>query len=318
MTATDAGRDAPIRFAVVIPLYNKRPHIARALSSALDQSYPATEIIVVDDASTDGGLEIVHGFDDPRLKILHRTEPGPGGYAARNLAIKHARADWVAFLDADDVWHASHLEDMAKAIAACPGRVGCVFTRFEVIDAAGRRPYHHSARLRPGVALPLTSIIEAWLETQRCPFWTGASAFRRELLVEAGLFPAGRATRGGDKDMWLRAAAREQAVFAEQSSAEFHQETVNRVTRSARHAALPVLVETIASLMAGASPDERALLKRLSNQEIVLYAHYSAGGGTPFDLSFFRALYPPRVRDTIKLAGYWFLSLLFMARRPRA
>ena len=65
------------RFAVVIPLYNKRPHIARALQSVFAQHEAPAEIFVVDDASTDGGLDEVVRHRDERLKILRRPEPGP-------------------------------------------------------------------------------------------------------------------------------------------------------------------------------------------------------------------------------------------------
>ena len=64
-------------FSVVIPLYNKAPHVAAALQSALDQSLPAREIIVVDDGSTDGSREIVEGLGHSRVKLLTRSPPGP-------------------------------------------------------------------------------------------------------------------------------------------------------------------------------------------------------------------------------------------------
>ena len=76
--------------AAVIPLHNKERFVARALESVLAQTRPVDEIIVVDDASTDGSLDKVNAFSDSRLKLLHRTDPGPGGYAARNLAIRSA------------------------------------------------------------------------------------------------------------------------------------------------------------------------------------------------------------------------------------
>src|SRR6185503_9530774 len=82
-------------FAVVVPLYNKRPHIARALDSIFGQTEAPAEIFVVDDASTDGGLDEVVRHRDERLKILRRSEPGPGGYAARNMAVLRAQSDWI-------------------------------------------------------------------------------------------------------------------------------------------------------------------------------------------------------------------------------
>src|SRR5882724_6939837 len=95
--------------AVVIPLYNKGLHIRRALDSVLAQSRRPDEIIIVDDNSSDEGPAEVAKYADPRIRLLHRTTPGPGGYAARNLAIEHAHSEWIAFLDADDAWTFDHL-----------------------------------------------------------------------------------------------------------------------------------------------------------------------------------------------------------------
>ncbi|MBO9518193.1 MAG: glycosyltransferase family 2 protein [Porphyrobacter sp.] len=308
MRGGQGSANAPPRFTVVMPLYNKAPHVEATIRSALDQSLPPEEIIVIDDGSTDGGLEIVRAIDDDRLRILTRSPPGPGGYAARNMGIKAATGDWIAFLDADDMWSESHLKNLSSAISDCPDPVGCAFSRFEIVEHAGRRPYRHSPRLTGGQALPLQQLVSAWLDTERCPVWTGATAIRTELLLDAGLFPEDGTQRGGDKDMWLRTMARAEAVFVDRSSAEFHQDTVNRVTRSARHSKLPVIVTTIAALLEAATPEQRALLKRLSNQEVVLYARHSAGNGVPFGFEFFRALYAPRLRDGIKMAGYWFAA----------
>lgn len=312
--------NAQPRFSVIMPLYNKAPHVEAAIRSALAQSWPPEEVIVIDDGSTDGGLEKVRAIRDDRLRILTRSPPGPGGYAARNMGIREAKGDWVAFLDADDLWRDHHLEDLSSAITALPDRVGCAFSRFEIVEEAGRRPYRHSVRLVPGQALPLQQLLLAWLDTERCPLWTGATAIRTDLLVDSGLFPEDGTQRGGDKDMWLRALARTKAVFVDRPSAEFHQDTVNRVTRSARHSRLPVIVTTIARLLDDATPEQRTLLKRLSNQEIVLYARHSAGNGVPFGTDFFRALYPPLLRDGIKMAGYWLASwvMRFSRRRPGA
>jgi len=96
-------------FSVIIPVYNKGPHIHHSISSVLNQTFQDFEIILIDDASTDNSLEEIRKFTDPRIRILNRSEPGPGGYAARNLGIKEANAEWVALLDADDIWYPEHL-----------------------------------------------------------------------------------------------------------------------------------------------------------------------------------------------------------------
>jgi hypothetical protein len=315
---TDDGSrrtNLPPSFSVIMPLYNKAPHVEAAVRSALNQNWPAAEVVLIDDGSTDGSLEIVNAIDDDRLRVLQRSPPGPGGYAARNLGIRSAKGDWIAFLDADDLWTASHLEDFAAAILACPSPVGCAFSRFDIVSQAGRRPYPHSDLLKSGGALALCEIVSAWLETGRCPIWTGACAFRKDLLTEAALFPEIGVRRGGDKDMWLRALARSDAVFVDRSSAQFHHDTVNRVTHSVDHSQLPIIVRTIATLLKDATPEAQALLKRLSDQEVLLYARHSAGNGIVFGANFFRAVYQPFPTNSIKLAGYWLASLVLGLRR---
>ncbi|MEL7417054.1 MAG: glycosyltransferase family 2 protein [Cyanobacteria bacterium J06555_3] len=93
-----------IEVSVIIPAYNTEEYIAKAISSALSQTLSNIEVIVVDDCSTDNTVQVVQGFDDPRLKLILNTENmGAGG--ARNKAIAAAQGKWIAVLDSDD-WYA--------------------------------------------------------------------------------------------------------------------------------------------------------------------------------------------------------------------
>jgi len=103
-------------FSVVIPLYNKGPHIARSINSVLSHTFRDIELIIVNDASADNSLEEVAKFSGPRISLYHREKPGPGDYAARNLGIEKAKAEWIAFLDADDEWMPRHLESYFEFI----------------------------------------------------------------------------------------------------------------------------------------------------------------------------------------------------------
>lgn len=282
-------------FSVVIPLFNKAPHIERAIASALGQTLPPHEIIVVDDGSTDGSLEIVRAMKDARITVLTRSPPGPGGYAARNLGVEKATGDWVAFLDADDLWYPDHLINLSNVIKACKQPVGCAFSRFMVREKGHDRKHPVADRiLKPSQANDLTTILRAWIAVRQCPLWTGAVAFRRDILIQAGLFPAGQALRGGDKDLWLRCLVLSAAAYAPQISAEFHQDTVNRVTVMTHHADIPIICTSIADLAKSANPQSRRILKALSNQEVALYVRYATKFRTPTDFRFARALYLPQ------------------------
>jgi glycosyltransferase involved in cell wall biosynthesis len=96
-----------MRFSVIVPCYNAGPYIAEALSSIAAQTLPPHEIVVIDDGSTDNSLERIAKSSIP-VKILHTNRAGCAG--ARLAGIKEATGDWLAFLDADDVWYPQHLE----------------------------------------------------------------------------------------------------------------------------------------------------------------------------------------------------------------
>lgn len=272
------------RFSVIIPVHNKARHVAAAVESALAQSYPAHEVIVIDDASTDGSSDILARFEHPAIVRLHRDVPGPGGYAARNLGIERASGDWIAFLDADDLWDLDHLAGLAETIACHPG-AGCAATRYTHVFADRRKTSKSSPRLAAAAGRPadFREFLRIWLELGECPIWTGAGAFRRQVLLDAGLFPAGLATRGGDKDLWLRAAAQALFVHVPRPSAEFHRDSDNKVSKTTRTTDVPILVRSAQSLMTDAPRDVQRLLRRLVNRQIGLYARFAfkAGGISP-------------------------------------
>mgnify|MGYP001021150900 CR=1 FL=1 len=104
--------------SIVIPLYNKAPHIADALNSVLNQTFQDYEVIVIDDGSIDGGAEIVKKYNDGRIQLIRQDNRGVS--AARNRGVEVARADLVAFLDADDEWSSNHLEVIMRLKSKYP------------------------------------------------------------------------------------------------------------------------------------------------------------------------------------------------------
>src|SRR5699024_12061080 len=103
-------------FSVIIPVHNKLPHLDRSIYSVLNQTYSNFELLLIDDASTDGSSEKIAEYEDSRIRRFRRDSPGPGGYAARNLGIKEAKYEWIAFLDADDEWKNEYLDELAKVL----------------------------------------------------------------------------------------------------------------------------------------------------------------------------------------------------------
>jgi glycosyltransferase involved in cell wall biosynthesis len=110
-------------YSVVIPCYNRRERLLRALRGALEQTLPPREVIVVDDGSTDRSFEAAAGLGAP-VRALRTVNRGPS--AARNLGIAEARQPWVAFLDSDDLWLPDKMALQAQASRAHP-EAGLVF-----------------------------------------------------------------------------------------------------------------------------------------------------------------------------------------------
>jgi hypothetical protein len=100
-------------FSVVIPSYNRKEVIAATLDSVLAANSDDIEVIVVDDGSTDGTLELLANYER-YITILRQPNAGPG--AARNLGAKHARGDYLAFLDSDDLWFPWTAETYATVV----------------------------------------------------------------------------------------------------------------------------------------------------------------------------------------------------------
>jgi glycosyltransferase involved in cell wall biosynthesis len=126
-----------VRVSVVVPLFNAARTVEASLRSALDGGLRELEIIVVDDGSQDASAQIVRDMAEPRIRLLQRATASGGAARPRNLAIAHARAPYIAFLDADDLLKPGKLTATADALDQHP-EAGFAFGEFEHIDAEGR------------------------------------------------------------------------------------------------------------------------------------------------------------------------------------
>ncbi|MBP0113882.1 glycosyltransferase family 2 protein [Bradyrhizobium vignae] len=124
--------------SVVIPAYNACSTIDETLRSVRTQSHENLEIIVVDDGSIDTTSAIAqeHASHDPRVKII--TQKNAGVAAARNTGWKSARSDFIAFIDADDLWAATNIERQLQVMLAAGGKTGLVYSWSAIIDAGSR------------------------------------------------------------------------------------------------------------------------------------------------------------------------------------
>lgn len=104
--------------SIVMPAYNSGMYIGEAIRSVLAQTHRNWELLVVNDGSTDATVEVLSGFDDPRIKIFHKTNGGIG--SARNLGLRNATGRFLSFLDSDDLLPPKSLEARLQVLQAHP------------------------------------------------------------------------------------------------------------------------------------------------------------------------------------------------------
>lgn len=264
--------DALPFFSVVVPMHNKGPHVARSIRSVLAQTFEHFELIVVDDASIDEGVEVVESFADSRIRLLHRLEPGPGGYAARNFGTEQAIAGWIAFLDADDEWAPDHLERYAQLIAEYPhaGVLGCGCHCFDpeenparFVDAFFEKYAEQGNRF-----LDFEHYLLAEVSGKR-PLNGSTACIKKSVLVAIEGFPAGKAKRGGDVDTWLRSIEHAGGVaWSNHVGAVYYRDAVNMVTRTSVHYA-DCERASVSSLLGRYHGRPAQLLKMFANRRTI-------------------------------------------------
>ena len=184
--------DKPL-VSVVIATYNMADYLPLAVQSALAQTYKPIEVLIVDDGSTDRTAEAVQPLlADPR--VSYRTQKNGGQAVAKNRGIRESKGQYVAFLDADDLWTPDKLEAQMPLFARS-STVGVVYSAFTYIDQAGRQLRNAPDKLHRGrVSGPM-------LVFNFVGF--GTSVVKRECFERLGLFNE-NLRMGIDYDLWLR------------------------------------------------------------------------------------------------------------------
>jgi len=211
------------RISVVIPLYNKESHIARAISSVLNQTFGNFELIVVDDGSTDGGAEVVEAIHDPRIRLIRQTNAGVS--AARNRGIAEASADLIAFLDADDEWLPGFLETIMRLQTRFPD-CGAYGAARDVVEKGGRG---WTPVCRGIPAPPWEGVIPNYFRfADEYPVHSSGVAIPRRVFDTVGLFLE-EVRFFEDTEMWARIALRYPIAFSSQPLAVYHKDAENRM-----------------------------------------------------------------------------------------
>jgi len=222
-----------MEISVVIPLYNKAEYIARALDSVFAQKFRDFEVIVVNDASTDGGEKIAAGYKNKGVKLFNRIAPSPGGHAARNLGIKESSGSLVSFLDADDEWTPDFLEAITR-LRRKFHEAGVYATSYlrKFKDGTIKNPEFREIPEDEG----WEGIVPDYFKSCQhgsSPVWTSAAAIPKTVFASAGMFPEG-VKKGGDRDMWVRIALRYPVAFSRRACALYNMDIPGSVSKTNR------------------------------------------------------------------------------------
>lgn len=169
-----------------------------AVDSVLNQSYKNYEIIVVDDGSTDDTFDVIAKRFGSAVRYVHMQNSG-GPASPRNVGIKIAQGDWVAFLDADDVWYPNKLHEIVKCINNDP-QIDIVTHDVDLVDERGLYGKYQCG--------PKTKNIYRELLVGGNMLSTSATAIKRKILINGRIFFREEATFTGveDYDLWLTLA----------------------------------------------------------------------------------------------------------------
>lgn len=194
--------------SVVIPLYNHKKYIASTIYSVLCQTYPAAEIIVIDDGSSDDGVRQVELLAETRPEIIVWKQPNRGAHNTINSGIGRATSDVICILNSDDLYHPERLDVVASAFRN-DGDLAAVFTAMDFVDGQGNPtefPWYEQAL----AFYQETGLWGASLVNGNFLVTTSNLAARRTVFEDIGLF--GDYRYAHDLDFFLRMSRSDQNV----------------------------------------------------------------------------------------------------------
>jgi len=215
--------------SVIIPLYNKQDDIQNCLQSIEKQTTLPDEIIIINDGSTDKSLEKVMGFKSKtnlNIRIYSHNNVGPA--ASRNCGIKISKNDFIAFLDADDMWGKYYLKTIQRLINKFPN-AGIYATAYKFLLPGGRL---RKANLQGISTKHQDVLIDNYYRAALLgdpPLWTSAVVVKKKVFYEVGFFYEND-VMGEDLELWLRIAHQFPIAFSWYLGAVYNKKLSNRVT----------------------------------------------------------------------------------------
>ena len=200
-------------FSVIIPLYNKQNHIKTTIDSAINQNFKDFELIIVNDGSTDKGLEVVNTIQDSRIYIYSIKNKGVS--FARNFGVSKANSERIVFLDADDYWEENHLESLNQLSETYPdaGLFATGYYKQYFNKPRFKATYNTIPEAYCGV---ISDFFEASIIDSIA--WTSAVMIPKSTFEAIGPFNENMRS-GQDTELWLRIALQKQVVFSKNPTA---------------------------------------------------------------------------------------------------
>lgn len=189
---------------VIIPAYNAERFIERTLQSVVSQTYLPEKIIIVDDGSTDGTVSIINDFkNNTKVKIELYRQENKGPNAARNVGLKHSTSEFLAFLDADDLWESTKLEKQLKVFEKSDFKdLGLVYTAYDLIDEDDEKIKQSFLvfKLDPGLR---GNVFDKMFDAMKITGSCSGVLIKRDCFGKVGFFD--EELKGAeDWDMWIR------------------------------------------------------------------------------------------------------------------
>ncbi|HVN85717.1 MAG TPA: glycosyltransferase family A protein [Candidatus Binatia bacterium] len=203
------------KVSVVLPTYNRAALLDRSIMTVLAQTYDDFELLVIDDGSTDDTHAVVQRFTDQRLRC-HRLDSNVGPGAARNVGIRAARGEFVAFQDSDDEWTPDKLERQMAAFARAAAAVGVIYSDMSLVRDDGTVVYHPSPSVTSGRAVdPATGFYQVYM------LGIVGVVVRTECLLQVGGFDE-QLPAFEDLELLTRLAQRYEFIHIPQSLVRHH------------------------------------------------------------------------------------------------
>lgn len=211
-----------MRFSVIIPLYNKAPYVTKAISSVLSQTFTDFELIIVDDGSSDNSADIALQAIEGQGNCQLLRQENAGVSMARNNGVASSHGDYLCFLDADDWWEPTFLNEMSELIEAFPD-AGIYGTNYTIVNETKHKTRVAPIGVEPGFGKGYINYCQVYAKTLAMPLWTGAVSIPRPIFDEMRGFPK-EIKLGEDFLLWIHIALKHKVAFFNKPLAYYNQD----------------------------------------------------------------------------------------------